>query len=74
MPAGRGPASVEFDNVTFTYPERHIPVLKGVNLKVCVQLSNASTGIFEINVLTIFRSDLVNSQHSLARPDLENRQ
>jgi ABC-type multidrug transport system fused ATPase/permease subunit len=38
MPAGRGPASVEVQNVTFTYPERHLPVLNGINLKVSFQI------------------------------------
>jgi ATP-binding cassette, subfamily B (MDR/TAP), member 1 len=35
MPAGKKPASIEFQNVQFTYKDRDIPVLQGVNLRVC---------------------------------------
>jgi ATP-binding cassette subfamily B (MDR/TAP) protein 1 len=34
MPSGRNPAKVEFKNVYFTYKDRDIPVLQGINLKV----------------------------------------
>jgi ATP-binding cassette subfamily B (MDR/TAP) protein 1 len=34
MPHGRGPAKVEFQNVYFTYKDREVPVLQGVNIRV----------------------------------------
>jgi ABC-type multidrug transport system fused ATPase/permease subunit len=35
LPPGKGPAAVEFQNVHFTYKDRDVPVLAGVNIKVC---------------------------------------
>jgi ABC-type bacteriocin/lantibiotic exporter with double-glycine peptidase domain len=34
MPPGKSPAKVEFKNVYFTYKDRDVPVLQGINLKV----------------------------------------
>ncbi|KAF2669087.1 multidrug resistance protein 2 [Microthyrium microscopicum] len=34
MPIGNQPATLEFDNVTFTYPERDTPALSGISLKI----------------------------------------
>ena len=35
MPPSKSPAKVEFKNVHFTYKDRDVPVLQGINLKVC---------------------------------------
>jgi ATP-binding cassette, subfamily B (MDR/TAP), member 1 len=35
LPPGKGPAGVEFQNVHFSYKGRDVPVLTGVNIKVC---------------------------------------